>query len=166
MIISLNRWQFRACADEALLRIAVSGDRNGKHDNVRDRNLMTRVWDEITGSCTEMAVCMALGKAWTPSVNDSDKQVDIEPNIEVRGTENANGSLILRNQDSVDNWYFLVTGIAPTFEIVGFIKGSDGRDKRWIKDPNGHGPAYFIPQSELLPLSQWQDVGELGKLNA
>lgn len=166
MKVTLNRWQFRACADEAVLRIAVSGDRNGKHNNVRDRDLKTRVWDEIIGSCTEMAVCIALGKTWTPSVNDSEKQVDIPPNIEVRGTQIPNGKLILRDQDSLDRWYFLVTAKAPTFEIVGFIKGLDGRDDRWIDNPNDHGAAYFIPQSELLPVTEWKKVSELEKLNA
>lgn len=150
--VSLNEWEIKACVDTAITRMAVSHGKRLNHSNVRQRSHLTRIANEINGVCGEMAVCKALGKFWTPSVNTFHREPDIAPDIEVRTTDNVNGSLIVRDDDADDRWYFLVVGEPPTLNVVGYIRGAAAKDQRWLRNPHEHRPSYFVPQSALIPI--------------
>jgi hypothetical protein len=149
MDVSLNPWEFKACVDVANQRMVVSETAGMNHSSTYRRDHLTRIQQEITGACGEMAVCKALGKFWSPSVNTFHDVPDIDPNIEVRTTDRENGSLIVRDNDPEDRWYFLVTGVPPLMRVVGAIRGGDAKRDEWVRDPHGHRPAWFVPQEAL-----------------
>ena len=33
--------------------------------------------------------------------------------------------------------------------IAGWIRGADGKQDKWLRNPNGYRQAWFIPQSAL-----------------
>ena len=77
---------------------------------------------------------------------------DVGRNVEVRCTDLADGCLIVRANDAPERWYVLVTGKPPTFTVRGYIRGADARRPEYMRDPHGHRPAWFVPQSHLTPL--------------
>lgn len=59
------------------------------------------------------------------------------------------GDLILHNSDTDYRIFLLVYGRAPTFQLLGWIRGGDGKNMDYWKDPTGTRPAFFVPQSAL-----------------
>ena len=149
MKVELTAWEFKWAVDVANARMTVSNDQHMNHASTYERDHLTRMQQEITGACGEMAVCKALGRFWTPSVNTFHNVPDIPPNIEVRTCQDNAGSLIVRDNDADDRWYVLVTGKPPTMTVVGFIRGSDAKRDQWLRNPGGHRPSWFVPQSAL-----------------
>lgn len=74
---------------------------------------------------------------------------DVGQKTEVRATKYANGHLILHDEDDDDKNFWLVTGIMGKYEIRGWIRAGDGKNKRWWPGKNPERPAYYVPQSEL-----------------
>jgi hypothetical protein len=63
--------------------------------------------------------------------------------------------LMIRDNDNPDHFYVLVTGKAPVYRIVGYIKGSDVKKrKEWRKNWGNRGEAWFVPQKELIPFTK------------
>ncbi len=106
----------------------------------------------IEGACAEMVLAKALGCFYNGNMGDL-KASDVnmpDLRIECRSTSYNTGRLILHEKDSDDALFFLLTGKAPTFEIRGFIKGSDGKQQKYWSDPSGkERHAFFVPQSAL-----------------
>ena len=74
---------------------------------------------------------------------------------EVRGTKYPTGRLILHPKDNNNHIFILVTGKIPTFELVGWIKGIDGKKNEFWTDPsNTNRYAYFIPQNKLNSINE------------
>lgn len=107
---------------------------------------------EQDGACAEMAVAKFLGTYWSGSVN-SFKLPDLR-NVQVRHTSRSSGRLIVRQNDSDLDVYVLVTGTAPTFRVHGGIRGRDAKRDEWLSDPNGRGPAWFVPPEALGDLTK------------
>lgn len=147
--VTLNPWEFKACVDVANQRMAISNEKNLNHASTYQRTHLERMEQEITGACGEMAVCKALGKFWTPSVNTFHTVADITPEIEVRATRHMNGCLIVRDNDPSDRYYFLVVGEPPTVEVVGYMLGEKAKHPTFMRDPHNQRPAYFVPQKML-----------------
>lgn len=125
---------------------------NGRKDNHGFSG--ENAWDiEIEGCAAEMAYCKMRGQYWNGSVC-SFKKADCGQNVQIRHTTLEKGSLIVREADNDDHYYVLVTGRAPVFTITGWIKGSDAKNEKFKKAPNGREPAYFIPQSSLRRFKQ------------
>jgi hypothetical protein len=150
--IVLNAWEFKAAVDTAIARMTASIDAGITDISRQRRDYQERLKIDVQGACGEIAVAKAIGKYWAPSVNTFHTEPDIAPDIEVRHTDRVDGSLIVRPNDDPDRWYFLVTGTAPEFQIVGYIKGSAARQPAWESDPGVHRPAWFVPQTALTPL--------------
>lgn len=148
--ITLDPWEFKHCVDVANIRMAISNERDMNHATTYERGYVERIKQETLGVCGEMAVCKAIKKMWKPTVNTFHNSPDVEPNIEVRATENPNGCLIIRDNDPNDRWYFLVIGEPPNVRVVGYIRGADAKQDQWIKNPNGYRTAWFVPQDALL----------------
>lgn len=148
--IKLDPWEFKHCVDVANIRMAISNERDMNHSSTYERGYVERIRQETLGVCGEMAVCKAINKMWKPTVNTFHNVPDVEPNIEVRSTENTNGSLIIRENDDDNRWYFLVIGEPPNVTVVGYIWGANAKQDQWIKNPNGYRTAWFVPQDALL----------------
>lgn len=149
--VTLADYELKWCLDVAYSRMAVSDSRNMNHASTYKRNHLQRLDEEIVGACGECATAKVLGAYWAPTVNTFHKHPDIEPDIEVRSTKDHGNKLIVRANDPEDRWYFLVTGTPPTMVVRGCIRGRDARRDEWVNNPRGHRPAWFVPQSALLP---------------
>ena len=102
---------------------------------------------DIEAACAEVALAKHLGVFWDGSVGTG-KAIDVGK-YQVRHTPRENGALIIRPRDSDFEQFVLVTGVAPDFIIRGWILGVDGKVQKYLRDPNGKFPAYFVPQSDL-----------------
>ncbi len=109
-----------------------------------------RGWHQhIEGACGEMAAAKVIGRYWAATVGTYRSGGDIGDDIQVRCRSNPEWDLIIRKSDNPDHKFILVTGTAPTFNVIGWIKASDGqRDEFWAKHGNGEA-AWFVPQSAL-----------------
>lgn len=118
-----------------------------------------RQWSgHIEGAMAELAVCKLLGVHWTASCNTLKREADIPPDIEVRSRSGGDGPydrhLILRPNDAPTRVFVLVTGVAPTYTIIGAIRACDGQQQRWWADHNGWGrPAFWVPPANIPPLN-------------
>ena len=66
----------------------------------------------------------------------------------MRQTRRPDGRLIVREGDRPDAWYWLVTGVRPTFCIVGYLWGGDALK---LVGEMAHGkPAALIAQRLLI----------------
>jgi hypothetical protein len=109
---------------------------------------------DIEAACAEVAAAKGLGVympiATTP---DEDRLGDLGYGIHVRHSERDDARLILHPDDQDDGYYVLVTGLAPTYCLPGFIRGDEGKVERYWCDPTGKKrPAFFVPQNELHPI--------------
>lgn len=110
---------------------------------------------DICGAFGEMAVAKALGLYWEGGV-DTFKAPDIGQ-FQVRSSRHTNGRLIVRDNDHDDDIFILVVGKAPSFEIVGWIKGKDAKTDAYLDNPNELRPAWFVPQEALHPISELKE---------
>jgi len=108
----------------------------------------------ICGMFAELAVAKLLSIDW-PSPGF---RFDVGE-YQVRSTERENGCLILHREhfpdgtpyDRDDDLFILVVGKAPTFDVIGFIRGKDGKRKEFWKRLIRR-PAFFVPQEALTPI--------------
>lgn len=147
--VTLTAWEYKHCVDVATTRMSVSIGQNLTDIAAERRDYNERLLVDIRGTCGELAVAKLFNKYWAPSVNTFHGVPDIEPNIEVRTSENPNACLIVRDNDPDDRWYVLVIGIPPVMDVRGFIRGSDAKRDEWVRNPGGHRPSWFVPQSAL-----------------
>lgn len=152
--VTLSAWEFKSCVDVANTRMAISNDKMLNHASTYQRDYLTRMQDEILGACGELAVCKSVNKFWSPSVNTFHGIADAGHNVEVRTTQRINGSLIVRDNDPDDRWYYLVVGTPPTMTVVGYIKGSEAKRDQWLRDPHKHRLSWFVPQDALYALTE------------
>jgi hypothetical protein len=119
----------------------------------KGRTWAERLVTDIQGVVGEVTVCKGRNRYFSPTVNTFHGVPDVDGNIEVRCTNLDNGSLIIRANDDPNRWYVLVTGEPPNMCIRGYIRGVDARRDEWLRNPNDHQPAWFVPQSAL---KQWK----------
>jgi len=126
------------------------GDKHGLgNDGKKPYSDNSDFWGmDIEGAAAEMAYCKFRDKFWSGSVN-SFKKADCGQNVQIRSTHHETGSLIIRSDDSDDDFYVLLVGTSPTFRVCGWIKGTDGKSEEFTRAPNGRPPAFFIPQHKL-----------------
>jgi hypothetical protein len=100
-----------------------------------------------------MAVAKAFGLYWPGSVGTFSDGLDVPP-LQVRTARANNGALILRDKDRDGDIFVLVTGQCPAFELRGWLTARDGKREEFRANPGGMGPAFFVPQSALRPISE------------
>lgn len=106
----------------------------------------------------EMAVAKGLNLYWSGGVGEFD--VDVGGLVEVRSIARPGLSLIVHPKDKWWCPFVLVDASNPPhMKLVGWVFGSDAQDERFWSDPsNKNRPAYFVPQSELNPISELQSM--------
>lgn len=108
-----------------------------------------RNWqNQVAGALGECAAAKGIQVYWSMGVNTYQ-----EPDVgiyQVRTRPKHEFDLILREQDKDDEIFILVTGKNDKYILQGWILGSYGKQKRYLKDPTGKRPAaYFVPQKDL-----------------
>lgn len=110
------------------------------------------LWGLDIESCgAEYAAAKVLDCHWQPYAENPHTLVGDVGEYQVRSTWRPDGRLILHDADADESVFVLVTGRVPTFVVVGFILGRDGKDERYLFDGDGR-PAFFVPQPVLNPL--------------
>ena len=100
----------------------------------------------ISGARGEKAVAKMLGRPWTGNLGDL-KAADVG-DIQVRTTTHRRGSLILHPKDDDEDQFYLVIDLSPHFDVVGSIRGRDGKEQRYWRDPTGKcRHAFLVPQA-------------------
>jgi hypothetical protein len=107
---------------------------------------------DIEGALGELCVAKVRDRYFSATVNTF-KDADLGKDVQVRATSNHDYSLIVRPKDDPNHFYFLVTGMSPTFCVRGWIKGSDAMQDKYLKAPNGRPQAWFVPQRDLNPVT-------------
>lgn len=152
MQVKLTNWERKAAIDCANMRMTTSDEAGWNNASTYKRTFTERLAEEVIGACGEIALCKLMNWFWSPSVNTFHHTPDVGSDIEVRSTQLETGSLIVRDNDADERWYVLVTGDGITMTIRGRIRGADAKRPEWVRDPNSYRPAWFVPQTHLLPL--------------
>ena len=109
--------------------------------------------NHCNGACGELAFAKWKGKYWDGAMNDF-----AAPDVgayQVRTSAKANQSLILHPGDSDDDLFVLVLVHAlPICTLAGWIPGGAGKHGKWWTTEGVRHPAFFVPQSALLPMEQ------------
>jgi len=115
--------------------------------------MATAGWTEsIEGACGELAVAKLLNIYWDGSVNTF-KAPDVGT-LQVRTRSRHDYDLIVRPEDSGDEKFVLVTGVAPEYVVRGWMLGKDAKRPEFLKTYGNRHPAYFVPQDKLLSIDE------------
>jgi len=150
-MVTLERHEVIVSAIVGALREVEALDKESESDYHKGRD---SAGNNIQAAGAEAAVGKLTDHYWLMGVNTYRALPDVGQRTEVRYTDRADGNLILRKRDDPEKYYVLARGMLPTFEIVGWIKGSDGmQDCYWIAMPaNGRAPHWLVPAEDLKPL--------------
>lgn len=111
-----------------------------------------RRWDfHIEGACGECALAKALGVHWEGTINTFKDGNDVGgvDGFQVRTRSKHWHELIIRPDDRDDDWFVLLTGLCPVYEVRGQCRGRDGKREEWFKNHGEREPAWFVPQKSL-----------------
>lgn len=107
----------------------------------------------IEGACGELAAAKALGLPWDGPVNTFRRGGDVG-DLQVRTRSNHDWDLLIRPKDRPDDVFILVTGVAPSYVVRGWILGKHAQVPKYLKEYGGRPPAFFVPQRDLRPISE------------
>jgi hypothetical protein len=74
--------------------------------------------------------------------------------LEVRTRSESDYDLIIRDNDKLDSIYVLVVGQCPTYRVIGWMRGRDGRRPEYEQTYGNRPRAYFVPQAALKPIEE------------
>jgi hypothetical protein len=105
----------------------------------------------IEGAAGEMAFAKAAGRYYASPVNTFKEGGDVG-DVQVRTRSRMDYDLLVRPSDRDRDVFVLVLGKIPTFDVVGWMRGSDAKNEKWLNAHGNRPPAYFVPRSELSPI--------------
>jgi|GEM_PF-2164158 hypothetical protein len=151
--ISLKFQELDLAINTARLRMAVSiatklkfGAKSG------NRTWIKRFYDEVIGVCGEIAVAK-LGKFYfIPGLNEFHVVPDVFRDVEVRSTDRDDGCLVIRDNDVLERRFILAIVNGSDVVLAGWIYGTEGAKSEYLRNPNNHVPAWFIPSHKLRPM--------------
>jgi hypothetical protein len=151
--ISLKFQELDLAINTARLRMAVSiatklkfGAKSG------NRTWIERFFDEVIGVCGEIAVAK-LGKFYfIPGLNEFHVVPDVFRDVEVRSTDRDDGCLVIRDNDVLGRRFILAIVNGSDVVLAGWIYGTEGAKSEYLRNPNNHVPAWFIPINKLRPM--------------
>jgi hypothetical protein len=82
-------------------------------------------------------------------VNTFKREKDVGATFEVRSIDNMSKSLLVRADDADDAYFVCVAVLGDACYIMGYLLGKDAKKGKWLRDPNGREPAFFVPVSAL-----------------
>ncbi len=106
----------------------------------------------VLGACGEIAVAKALYIPFQSTIDTYQTVPDVGI-YEVRTRSKPYYELLVRPGDKDDSIYILVRAVPSNqlrrFEIVGWLKGVEAKQKVWRKTHGYRPPAYFVPDRAL-----------------
>ncbi len=112
--------------------------------------------NDMHAACAEKALAILLNQDFIGGI-DAAKDPDVGTGYEVKFTSKNKNLLIRKKNFHPDRTYVLVVGRIPTFEIVGWIRGSDAMRDCWKCNPKNKGECYIVPRRCL---KEFLDVKE------
>ncbi len=146
--IDLTLNEIQMAADVGIRRRLASIGRRLK--DAHGYNPKTPWEDDIQSAAAELAFAKITQSYWPAHINNF-KGPDVGEHIQVRFTKLPDGCLIVRDNDTTEDYYVLMTGQIPTFHLAGYLPGHLAKAKRYLRRPNKRPAAYFIPQTDLKP---------------
>jgi hypothetical protein len=145
--LTADEWEYAAAIGARRAARALAGQWGG---SVVGETVFERYGKRIEAACAELAVALFLGVPWDAEIEGPR---DVGP-VQVRCTRYASGALILTPHDlrcHADAPFALATGVAPTFQVRGFLVGRDAAafPSQEPKRPSDH----WVPQPALRPMS-------------
>lgn len=125
----------------------------------------SRSWqNHVEGALAERAVAKYCGEPWDGAIGRY--RADDVAGLQVRYRGRLHYDMVIKPHDRDDRPFLLVLGSAPSYWIVGWIMGVDGKRPEWWRDPTGRvEPRYYVPQDALNDLGalpgyehRWQIV--------
>ena len=145
--VTLNRWEIAISGFVGVLRQSEAIGRKLKSKMAPENPFEIHV----NGAAGEMAVAKALNLYWKGGINEF-KNADIGDHIQVRCRSKDGDALIVRDGDSDTEYFVLVTGKPPSLKVIGWLRGAEAKQEKWVSNPGGRGNAYFVPQQALHPI--------------
>jgi hypothetical protein len=105
---------------------------------------------DLIGSVGECVVAKHLDRFWAGAGLFRGEDVG---EYQVRTTTYDSGHLVLNKNDSDDKKYILVCVNSGVGKIRGWMYARDGKQEKYWKDMSGRGGAFYVPQSDLRPIS-------------
>ena len=130
-----------------------------RHADSRNKGLTSRgcpcsAASDIEGCAAELAVGLLLGQTdFSPSVgsfHDADLHLPNDRSLQVRSTDRADGGLVWRDGDSLDDTYVLVTGSGVEWTVQGWCRGKYARDFGYDFAGDRSEGCRILPQSRLM----------------
>lgn len=163
MIVELSEFEFAlACYAGQLIHML------SEHRGYTERRINQKIspvrMNQI-GQLGEMVVAKCLGLYWGGG-SFTFAKADLAHNIEVRTISRASLGLKVRPRDVATK---RVVGVllpedlkTRQFDVVGWKPASEAKDDRWLCNPYGKGPVYYVPLDELRPIEELQYLIEEG----
>jgi hypothetical protein len=107
-----------------------------------------------------MAAAKAMDRYWNGSVDTFQNGGDVG-RLQVRTRRKQSYELIVRPHDRDADVFVLVVGVAPVFDVRGWMMGRDAKQPEWLMDHGGRPPAYFVPSDALHPIGELREVETL-----
>lgn len=148
--------------EEVVLANAVALKRNdsqrqaGRADGLVKGSSLDR---DVEGAMAELAVSKALKLPWDGqwlpiAIWDKWKHEGNDVGkLEIRSTTLPTGRLILHHSDKDHSPYLLVLNANPTFKLVGWVFGAEGKQKKYWRN-NVPRPCYMVRQEELHSMEE------------
>jgi hypothetical protein len=150
--VRLTQAEIRWAYDIGMARMAESTSRGWQPARSQDRDLELRRRYEWAGCMGELAVAKWAGIEWSASVNTFHSEPDVGP-WDVRTTIGHGRCLIVRDNDHEERVVVLVSTMEPgRLYLRGWLYAGDARQPRWLRDPHGKRPSWFVPPGELEPV--------------
>jgi hypothetical protein len=116
-----------------------------------------QLWQiDIDSALAEMTVAKYLDRYWEPLMPNGKVDAvkgDVGALSQVRSIRRPTDRLIVHPDDNDLATFYLVYCNAPTYTILGWIRGRDAKQHEWWETFTGR-PAYFVPQNALNPCDQ------------
>jgi len=112
-------------------------------------------WISVVGSIGEYGAAKYLGLVdhlytETKPIRDS---VDLPPNIDVKTPQGHNRRLIVFRDGPSTSIYVLATFQNNELRVHGWLNGHEAKQDKYLDNPAGRGFSYYVPSSDLRPIS-------------
>lgn len=148
--VTLKPYELAAAANTGIRR-QVNAMAQGKKDAHGLKDPRDAWFHHINGACGEMAFAKASNRYWDHSLNTYMEGGDVGE-LQVRTRREPDYELLIRDNDPDERVYVLVTGVPPSFTVVGWMTAKEAKRDEWRKEHGGREPAYFVPQAKLYDI--------------
>lgn len=156
MDITLSRYEYEIAKYIGKVRNREAEDRGLKPRYGLEASRKSPLECHIMGCAGEMAVARALNIYWYPTVNTF-SAADLMSNLQVRTRGRHDYDLIVRDADSDNDLFVLVTTSGYPddllYRVHGYMPGVEAKHSSYSRSHGGRPAAYFVPQRDLKPMS-------------